>query len=1168
MGMLGRELARSIHSSLGRFLALAGIVALGCGFYAGLSMCGPDMRRSADALYVGTSLADIRLVSTMGFSEEQLSQVRSVEGVEAASGGWSCDVMARMDGERYATRILSFDVDAASASEASDDGITVTSDDDSYLNRLVLVDGRWPTSPDECLLSADSASEGMSIGDTVTVLYGTSDLDGVLVTRTFTVVGFAHSPRFPDKAALGYTSLGSGELDRVMFVPEGSFADGLPHTELFVKVRGADELFYGSEEYEQKVGEVEDRLGAISDDLSASRLAEVRADAQDEVDEGWASYEDAKAEADQQLADAKAELDAALARLESSEAELESGRERLSAGYASLAEARGDAERRLAAARSALDDAQAKLDANASQLDASQAQADAGRQQLAQVQASLDELAQVPSALVQLDQAEASLDSLEAQRAQLEELAATQAGDELAQTQARIAQTDAAIAQLPSREDIASQRSRLEGALGQAGLTDASQVDAYVAAAREGLASRQAELDAADASIASGRDALTQGQSELDASRQAYESQAASARAQLDDAKATLDEKAAELSSGEDELASGWAGYEDGLATYQSSKADAESRLSDAAAQLEAAQADVDALEVPDVYVLDRSQNTGISSYADDAGRIDSIASVFPLIFFLVAALVALTTMTRMVEDDRVDIGTHKALGFSAAAIASRYVAYALIASGVGAVAGIAILSQVLPYIVHSAYGIMYNVPQEPMPLAVDMGIACGSALAGVGITLCATWLAAAQTMREAPATLMLPKAPKPGKRILLERVGPVWQRMSFSWKVTMRNLFRYKRRLAMTVVGIAGCTALLLTGLGVRDSIWDIIEIQYEGANPIFSFNVVVGLDDGATSSQLSEVDEVLEDVGGAEGTCAVELDPMQASTTGRADATSIQVMVANDPSELTEFIDMRGRMSGEAVAFGDDSVVLTEKVASKLGVGVGDTFTVYDQDSIGNATGEGYQLTCTGITENYVYHYCYVGPEAWRKATGSVPADNAVLAMADSSDASRAKLDEALEGVGGVATVSFNSETVDSYRTSLKAVDMVMGILVVSAAALAFIVLYNLTNINIIERVREIASLKVLGFTPREVVAYVFREIVVLVVLGSAAGLVLGTWLEAFVVVSAETNPVMFGRAIHPASYLIAFGATLAFSLLVIAAMVPKLRRTDMVESLKSVD
>ena len=574
----------------------------------------------------------------------------------------------------------------------------------------------------------------------------------------------------------------------------------------------------------------------------------------------------------------------------------------------------------------------------------------------------------------------------------------------------------------------------------------------------------------------------------------------------------------------------------------------------------------MDSLEKPEVYLLDRTQDEGVETYMQDTCRMDGIANVFPVFFFLVAALVALTTMTRMVEDDRVLIGTLKALGYSKGRIASRYLAYAAIASVGGAILGIAVLSQALPAIIMASYGVIYAVPAMAWPLPVDPRVALVSGGVGVGVTLVATWGAVVSSLRETPAQLMLPLAPKPGKRILLERIRPLWNRLSFSWKVTCRNMFRYKRRLAMTVAGVAGCTALLLVGFGLHDAIWDIIDCQY---GPIVHYDTTVGIKDGATDEDMTAVEDILASTGQVTREDRVQEVTMHAAASGDAtDTLRVSVVVPQNASTFEGAVTLRSRTAHEEIPFDGDSLVITEKLATRLGISVGDSVVLRDVDEVGNATGEGHALTVTGICENYVGNYVYVGRNAWAKVDASEPSFSTVLVATTLDADGRTALSEALHDEGAVSTVAFSSETIELYRSMLSVVDAVVVVLVVSAAALAFIVLYNLTNINVSERVREIASLRVLGFTRREVHAYIFREIAITAAIGDAVGLLLGTWLENFVVTTAEVDYVMFGRTIHAASYGFAFALTMGFTLLVMLAMRRHLDAVDMVESLKSVD
>ena len=927
-GAFAKIVRRSIRGSLGRFLAIIGIVALGCGFFAGLQMSGPDMRASADRYYDGTHLWDIRLLSTLGFSDDDVQRVQDIEGIADAMPSISTDAMMQMGDEQAAVRIALLP-DGAQDGEQTDE-VTVASDDDEYLNRLLLRDGRWPTAEDECVVSADTAAGEPHIGQTIHVLYGTDALDGTLDSREFTVVGTVSSSNYPYTVSFGSTTLGSGMIEQYLYAPRDAFAADAAYTEIYATVEGADAHENGSDDYEQAVTRVADRIERNTDDLAAARLDDVKRPLQQELDERRAAYE--------------TERDAARAQLEQTAQQL----------------------------------------------------------------------------------------------------------------------------------DTAAQLNPMSG---------------QIAAARAQLEQRQDQT---------------------------------------------------------------------------------EREFADAEAQLADAQAELDAMEPPELYVLDRTQSEGAASYQGDSERMDSIADVFPAMFFLVAALVALTTMTRMVENERIEIGTYKALGYGTATIACKYLAYAGAASVTGAVIGIAVLSQILPYIVMRAYAIIYAVPAPPLPLPVQPGAALLSGGLGVGVTLLCTWFAVVSSLRETPSRLMLPRPPKAGKRILLEHVGPLWRRMSFSWKVTCRNIFRYKRRFLMTLIGISGCTALMLVGFGLHDSIWDIIDNQF---GTIQHYNTVVSLDANATDGDLESARRMLREHDATELT-RVDVQNMQVAGTDDTDPLSVQVIVPQEASALTDVITFRERVGHNPVAFDDDAVLVTEKAAATLGLHVGDELTLYRQDGMGNATGGGARAPITGIVENYVGNMVYVGPEAWRQAAAQDDGMDAELAYrttyAVTPDGQRARddLSAALREVPHLSTVGFSAISIETYSTMLSSINLIVVVLIVSAAALAFIVLYNLTNINIGERVREIATLKVLGFTRGEVNAYIFREIAILSLVGDLFGLALGTWLEGFVITTVEVDVVMFGRIIHPLSYLYAFLLTLVFSGVVVLAMRGRLDKVDMVESLKSVD
>lgn len=1130
-----KEIRRSIRQTLGRFVAIAVIAALGAGFYAGLRMSAPDMKIAADQNYDGTNLMDIRVMSTLGLSDAEIDALRSVEGVEAVMPAYEVDAVSEIDGSQYVLRIHSLDVDAAKASDVSD-GMTAVSDDADYLNRLVLTEGEWPDEPGECLLGEDVVMDtDVSVGDSVVLTEGASELSDSLTTTEFIVTGFARCSYYASPTNLGTTSLGSGVVDQFAFVPTETFSDDIPHTEAFLTVAGARDEAASSAAYDQVVARVAERLEAMEGAFNAARLDDVKGAAQRALDDERANYEEQKADAQKQLDDAqrqlddaKAQLDDAFATMTQSERDIADGQAEYDEGASELSSQRESAEAQLADAQAQLDDGRARYEEAMALRADLQEQLDAAQDGRAQAQEALDSRTQLEEGIAALDAHIAALDP-----------SSPSYSEDLAALQRQKAALEAQLLEIPARE----------------------QLESVIEAANKGIKSIEPAIVQIDKETAGlSPQYFDDAQTLLDAQRAEAEEQLAAAQAQLDDAASRLNSGRSQLAEGRAAYEDGIAEYEKGLAEYERNYDEAQRQFAEAEEQLVDAQRQIDDIEDPQFYVLDRSKLIGAESFDSDANRIDQIAQVFPFIFFLVAALVSLTTMTRMVEEERVLIGTHKALGYGKMRITSKYLIYAFAASGLGALAGIAVLTQFLPYFIMNAYSIVYAVPQRPTP--IDPGLAALSAGLSIGITLAATWAAAASTLRESPAALMQPRAPKAGKRILLERVPFIWRRFSFSWKVTARNIFRYKQRFFMAVVGIAGCTALLLTGLGLQNAINDIIDKQFY---QIYRYSMIVRVDAEVEAAHAA-VESVLEgDAAAVESYEWLHTANVLAVEEGAKDQR-LELVVPEDPAEAADYVLMRERVGHASLQLSDDGVIVSEKLARELGLGVGDKIDVYQEDDIGNATGDAVSLPIAGVMENYVSQYLFISPSLYEEAFGSSPAWDTVYAKTTDDEGVRAQLSADLLETPGVKTVGYNDEQIDSYRTMLTSVDSVVVVLIVAAAALAFVVLYNLTNINIAERAREIATLKVLGFTRKEVNAYIFRETMILSVIGAACGLVLGIFLEAFVVQTAEVDQVMFGREIHVLSFVIAYVLTLVFTVLVMLAMRRKLRAIDMVESLKS--
>lgn len=1103
------EITRTIKGSLARFLAIAGIVALGCGFFAGLKMASPDMQEAAHTFYANQHLYDLRVISTLGLSEKDVSALASVEGVEAVMPSRTVDIMATLTSSQSTARVSSFRP--------------------GELNQPIVVEGRLPQGPYECVMSADPKKRAdISLGQQIE-LPDTSN--GVhLKGGSYTVVGFVNAPTYPYVSNFGTTSLGNGIVQQFVYVTEDAFADDDPYTEVYVTVQGATRYKSGSSAYQSAVDSVAERITQMNPSLAALRLQELKDDAQAQLDEARQKLEQSRQEAADKLGDAQKKLDDAEAQISAQQQKLDDGQKQYDAGRQQLTASRYSAEQQFAQAEAQITTSEAQIAQGTAELSAGEAQYQAG---LAAFNAG--------------------------QAAFTQQKSAFEAG------------RDAYLAGLAAQGITASSLEEAQQRLSALGLAT-TQVDALLAT--------QAQITAAETELATQQQTLAAARGELDqrtAQLHEAESQVAQARQDLSEARsATADQLSAaqeklaaslsRLSAGQTALQSAEAQTNEGRQSLEEQRAEVEKQLADGQKELDEAQKKIDELKEPDVYVLDRTKEIGVAAYQADSERINDIANVFPLMFFLVAALVSLTSMTRMVSEERTLIGVHKALGYSTAQIAAKYLLYALLASLLGAVIGIACLSQVLPGVIISAYGSIYTIPNGGAPYSIQLDSVLLSGLSGIGITLLSTMAAVLSSLKEEPSSLMLPKAPKAGSKILLERVEPLWSRLSFSWKVTIRNLVRYKRRLIMTLVGIAGCTALLLVAFGLRDSISDIIDNQWPA---ISHYDYIVGMTSDVSEEEADQINAELNQVGATNIHRITRENVLLESPTQKAGSlTRTTIMTSNSLQDMAGIATLRNRLSGQAIELGEDSVVITEKLAKRLGVGVGDTIQVYAQDRIGNASGEPSTLTITGVAENYVGSYLYVGPSAWRSLGIQDDATDGWYATLPEDQTTRDVFGEKLINQAGVATVDDVNEAIRTYRESLAVVNRVVAILIVAAALLAFIVLYNLTNINIEERVREIASLKVLGFTRHEVDAYVFREIALLAIFGALFGLVLGTYLEGFVVQTAEIDLVMFGRAIHAPSYWFAFGLTLVFSLLVYVAMRPKLKNIDMVESLKSVE
>lgn len=864
----------------------------------------------------------------------------------------------------------------------------------------------------------------------------------------------------------------------------------------------------------------------------------------------------------QQLTDGIAQTEAGIAQVEQKIQEIEAGLPAVRDGIAKVTDGIHQAEAGIADLEQKQVVVQAGIAQLEEQLAAVPPEAEDIRQQLEE---------QLNEAREQEAQIEAGISAASGQLADLQ--------NTLQQLEEQKAQMDNALPQLKEQqqtlpaalEELKKQLDQLDAQAETLAEKEAELADGedQIAQAEVLLTEKEAELAAGKAQIEDGAAQLADGENQLDEARELLESkeqELADAKAQIAQSRKELEDGKAQLADGEKEIADGESEIEknrkklaDGRREYEEKKADADEKIADARQKVADGQKDLDDLEVPKWYILNRDFIQTYVEYEQDADRIKAIGDVFPAIFFLVAALICLTTMTRMVEEERTQIGTLKALGYSKLSIAAKYLCYALLASLIGSLAGLVAGQKILPPVIINAYGILYNnLPEAVAPL--HAGYSISSTLLAIACTTAAAGIACYKELMSTPATLMRPAAPKSGKRVLLERVGIIWNHLSFTNKSTVRNLFRYKKRFFMTVLGIGGCMGLLLVGFGVKDSVRSIGTIQY---NDLLSYHAEIVLEDKTTPEEKEEVMDAMEKDKDIKSFMAVYKTSMDIENEKEDVTKSAYVMVPENAKEFKKYADLRSRTTKEHYELSDDGIIISEKLAKLLDVKEGDTVVLKEEET------DHFEVKVSHITENYFLHYIYISPELYGKVFGETPEFVDYLTINTSTDSAfEDSMQEKYMAYDQVSEVSFITKTADRIANMLKSLDTVIYVLVIAAGLLAFVVLYNLNNINISERIRELATLKVLGFYDMEVSRYVLRENVCLTLIGCFLGIFFGKILHRFVILTAETDIMMFGRDIEIISFVYSILITLFFSAVVNFFMHFRLKKVDMVESMKSVE
>lgn len=906
------------------------------------------------------------------------------------------------------------------------------------------------------------------------------------------------------------------------------------------------EITAGQQQIESTRTQLNAQKQQITDGLSQVSVGEAQ------LQEGISALESAKAqltELQSQLATVRASYNAALENPDASQEEIDI----LAAQVSALEEQEAAVTQQIQASEAQIESQRQQLAATRSELESGLAAVEDGLSQLSQKESELNAgLEQITAGQAQIDagwiQIQEQENTLAASKAEIE------AGEqelEKGQKQLKAAKKKLSKAQKEidsNAETLAAGQAELDANVAKLNDSEAqyaSGLEQYHSGARQ-IAENEAKLTSGEQEIAENEAKLADGEKEIADN----EKKLADGEKEITDNEKKLQDAAKDLKKGEKDLA-------DGKKEYEDAQKDAEDEIAENQQKLDDAKKELEDLEMPEWMVTDREELPEYTDYGDNADRLRNIGQVFPVIFFLVAALISLTTMTRMVEEQRTQIGTLKALGYKKSAIAAKYICYAFFATLLGSVLGMLIGEKIIPYIIITAYGIMYHNVANTISIDYQPGFALIASTASVVCTVGATLFASGKELQETPASLMRPPAPKEGKRVLLERLTFIWKHLSFSWKSTIRNLFRYKKRLIMTVFGIAGSMGLMLVGFGIQDSISDIAAIQYR---ELQHYDGMVIEDSDATEEEHAELFEYMKENEQIAHCNRVQMTKISAPK--GSSNISIYLFVPESLSEFARDVTLKNRITGETYELTDEGAAISEKTASLLGLKVGDMIPLKKGD-------KEYKVRVAVITENYMSHYLYMTPRVYEQTFGEMPEyENIVFTMQEDCKDDLEMAGTRILANPGALSISYTSSLASQVDRMLSTLDAVILVLIVSAGMLAFVVLYNLNNINITERQRELATLKVLGFYDGEVSQYVLRENVILTVLGIMFGAVFGILIHRYVITTVEVDAVMFGRNIKPLSFLYSGILTSIFSIVVNGVMHFKLKTIDMVESLKSVE
>lgn len=1162
---------RTIEHSQSRFLSIIAIVALGISFFVGTNATAPDMMDTVHKYLTDTNSMDVQIISTAGITDEEVAVVGSINGIESAVGQKFVDGIVKINGEtvsdidgsELAIRAISLDMDDVFAHLSG-------TDDPSFMNRPQLIEGNWPTAANHCLVDASmlSTPDEFKIGSTLTIRGDGTDITSSLANTEYTIVGIIRSPLFISYER-GASTVGTGKLGAFCYVPSENFLAQY-YSAMCVKIAGTDSMDPYSKEYDAFVKRYTDYLEQISGEVLGKRIQALKDEYTVKVADAEIEYANTKADVELQLENGKAQVEQILDIAKN--------------GDKNLIDFKTKYNEKAAEAASKID---------ASKLEHSTQYA-AWEQKRNEYNDAMQKVKQHANADVELETAKTEYNVANMQVNTL--LSTVSYFEEL------IVTTRSAMDQFNSTQDntVGDIINRFE----QSGLVGAevdeimNSINALTAVgtAEEMIAYMEPQLQSFEIKLANSKAELAAAKTELAAKKveldkaeqlvnelKQLEKDLEVAKVQLDAAEKQLTDAERDIQFGElevlaqlSDMKNQISAYETNYllakekaktieAEYEQAKNDATTKLKQAENQLEEAKLFLLNLDNAKWYVDSRDDALlGFEAYGQMADRTAAIALIFPWFFFIVAALVCLNTMTRMIEEERTRIGTFKALGFTDNEIMAKYIIFALLASVIGSVSGSFLGFAIFPIMFSLAFGILFAMPDIILSYRFLFGFT--GIIIAIATTVFATWYSCHKSLEVVPSSLMRSKAPKNGKKIFLENIPTLWSKLSFTWKVTLRNVFRNAKRFVMATMGVAGCTALLLAAFGLDSSIDRTLQYQFTNEDSVWQYDMQVVLGGGydTTVTECDALSTVLSNPAISSG--MLNYMTVYNTTSEKSDELlETYLLVPENAAELNGYINLRTRQNKNPLYLSSSGVIITEKLADTLKIDAGDPIRIMINDE------QGVNVTVAAITENYALHYIYMSSDVYAAVFGSNPAYNYITANLKEPDMSgqmKNELAKTLMDEYEISAVAYTSQVETSFENTLDSIGIVVLILIVCAGLLAFIVLYNLSIINITERTKEIATIKVLGFDDLEVSAYIFRENIILTVIGIIEGLLAGILLHLVVISMAEVDIIMYGRGLPLSSFLYAASLAFVFSMTVNLVLHKKLQKVDMVESLKSIE